>query len=82
MFYKLCSINRRHSFNIKAGICVLESSSAPCFVQTLQLIIKDSLFSENNRSVLIAKTRQTVGHFNHSATACKKLKKIKITLGS
>ena len=61
---------------------MLESSSAPCFVQTLQLIIKDSLFSENNRSVLIAKTRQTVGQFIHSSTACEKLKKIKITLGS
>ena len=61
MFYKLCtSINRRHAFNMKAGICMLESSSAPCFVHTLQLIIKDSLFSENNISVLIAKVRQTV----------------------
>jgi len=61
---------------------MLESSSAPFFIHTLQLIIKDLLFSENNISVLIAKTRQTVRHFNHSSTACKKLKNIQITLGS
>ena len=35
----------------------------------LQLIIKETLFSENlNISVLIAKACQTVGHFNHSST--------------
>ena len=67
---------------MKAGIRMLESSSTPCFIHKLQLIIKDSLFSENNISVLIAKARQTVGHFNHSSTACEKLKKLKITLGS
>ena len=61
---------------------MLESFSAPCFVHTLQLIIKDSLFSENNISVLIAKARQTVGHFNHSSTACEKLKNIQVILGS
>ena len=53
----------------------LESSSAPCFFHTLQMIIKNSLFSKNEISVLIAKARQTFGHFNHSSTACEKLKK-------
>ena len=71
-----------NAFNMKAGIRMLESSLTPCFIHKLQLIIKDSLFSENNISVLIAKSRQTVGHFNHSSTACEKLKKFKITLGS
>ena len=46
---------RDNAFNMKAGICMLESSSAPCFIHTLQLIIKDSLFLENKISVLIAK---------------------------
>jgi len=32
--------------------------------------------------VLIAKARQTVGHFNRSSTACEKLKNIHVTLGS
>ena len=67
---------------MKVSICMLESSSAPCFIHTLQLIIKDSLFSKINISVLIAKACQTVGHFNHSSTACKKLKNIQVNLDS
>ena len=38
---------RDNAFNMKAGICILESSTAPCFIHTFQLINKDSLFSEN-----------------------------------
>ena len=60
-----------NEFKMKAGVCMLESSSAPCFIHTLQLIIKDSLFSENKISVLIAKARQTVEHFNHSSRDCE-----------
>ena len=67
---------------MKYGMLLLESSSAPYFIHTLQLIIKDSLFSENNLSVLIAKPSQTFGHFNHSSTVCEKLKKNQVTLGS
>ena len=67
---------------MKAGICMLKSSSAPSFIHKLQLIIKGSLFSENNISLLIAKARQTVKHFNRSSTACKKLKNIQVTLGT
>ena len=40
---------RDNAFNMKAGICMLESSTAPCFIHTLQLIIKDSLFSKINK---------------------------------
>ena len=76
------NINRDNAFNMKAGMLLLESSSVPCFIHTLQLIIKDSLFTENNISVLIAKARQTVGHFNHSSTTCDKLKIIQVTLDS
>ena len=65
-------------FNMKAGICMLESFQAPCFIHTIQLIFKDSLFSENNINVLIG---QTVGHFNISSTDCGKLKNIQVTLG-
>ena len=71
-----------NAFNMEAGICMLESSLAPCFIHTLHLINKDSLFSENKISVLIAKARQTVGHFNHSSRACEKLKDIQVFLGS
>ena len=37
---------RNNAFNIKVGMFMLESSSALCFIDTLQLIIKDPLFSE------------------------------------
>ena len=73
---------RDNAFNMKAGICMLESSLAPCFIHTLHLINKDSLFLENKISVLVAKACQAVGHFNHSSTACKKLKDIQLFLGS
>ena len=54
----------------------------PCLIHTFQLIIKDSLLSESNKSVSIAKARQTVRHFNNSSTACEELKSIHVTLGS
>ena len=62
---------RDNAFNMKVGICMLEFSSAPCLIHLLQLIIKDSLFSENKISVLIAKACQTVEHFNHSSRDCE-----------
>ena len=37
---------RENAFNMKAGVCILESSLAPCFIRTLQLIIKGSLFKK------------------------------------
>ena len=49
---------------------VFSGGPSPCFIHTLQLIIKDSLFPENKISVSIAKACQTVGHFNHSSSAC------------
>ena len=71
-----------NAFNMKAGICMLEPSTAFCFIHTLQLIFKNSLFLENNISLLIAKARQTVYHFNHYSTACEKQKNIQVTLSS
>ena len=82
------NMNRIHvflrdiAFNTKAGMLMLESSSASSFIHTLQLLIKNSLFSESNISVIIAKARQTIGYFKHSFTACEKLKKFQFTLGS
>ena len=49
---------RESAFNMKAGMCMLESSLAPCFIRTLQLMIKGSLFLEKNINVLIAKASQ------------------------
>ena len=65
---------RDNAFNMKAGICMLESSTAFCFIHILQLMFKDSLFLENNISVLIAKAHQTISHFGHFLTTHEKLK--------
>ena len=50
---------RESAFNMKAGMCMLQSSLAPCLIRTLQLMIKGSLFLVNNISVLIAKAHQS-----------------------
>ena len=42
------------TYIVKAGMLFLKSSYAPSFIQTLQLIVKDLLFLENNISVSIA----------------------------
>ena len=65
---------RDNAFKMKSDICMLESSSAPCFIHTIKLIIKGSLFLENKISVLIVKARQTIDHFNHSSTTFERLK--------
>ena len=59
---------RDNAFNMKAGMLMLESSLATCFIHTLKLIIKDSLSPESKISVLIAKAL-TIGHFNQFSTA-------------
>ena len=42
---------RDKAFNIKAGMLFLESSSAPCFIHMLQLIIKDLLLKRKTTYV-------------------------------
>ena len=66
--YSIYVFMRDNAFSMKTGMLLLDFSAAPCFIQTLQLIIKDTLFSENNINMLIDKARQTVCHFNHSST--------------
>ena len=61
---------RDNAFDMKAGIVLLDSSSATCFIHTIQLMIKDSLFSENKISVITI-----VSNFNHSSTVCERLNK-------
>ena len=73
--------NREHdflhngAFNMEVGMLMLEPFSALFFIHTLQLMIKDWLFSENIISLLIAKPRQTTDQFNHSSTVWETKKK-------
>ena len=59
-------LSERNFFYLEGWYIV---SSVSCFIHTLQLIIKDSLFSKNNVSVFIAKARPAVIHFHHPSTA-------------
>ena len=45
----------------------------PCFLHTLQLVIKDSLHEQRIISDAIAQCRSIVSHFSHSSLACAKL---------
>ena len=61
----------------------VESSQETCrLCDALGLLSLCLMLSQNNISLLIAKIRQTVGHFNHSYTAGKKLKNTEVTLSS
>lgn len=48
--------------------------SVGCVAHTLQLVIKQALFSENEIKDLLKKCRKIVGHFHHSEPATRKLK--------
>ena len=53
-----------------------------CFIHTLQLIIKYSLFADKDVKVLLSKASKIVGPFSHSFLACKKLKLNQVYLDS
>ena len=52
-----------------------------CFLHTLQLVVKNAIFSQRAMSDSIAKAKKIVGHFSHSHKACQKLKEIQIIKG-
>ncbi|CAH1956043.1 unnamed protein product [Acanthoscelides obtectus] len=62
--------------NMKKGLSDARIKYQSCFVHTLQLTIKDSLGCQRSVTDIIIKARRIVSHFNHSSTACDKLKKI------
>ncbi|KAG5872831.1 hypothetical protein JTB14_024985 [Gonioctena quinquepunctata] len=61
---------------MKKGIVGAVIKYQGCFVHTLQLTIKDSIDCQRAVIDVIAKARRIVTYFNHSATACDKLKKL------
>ena len=72
---------RDNATNIKRAISLLNTSSVPCFIHTLQLVIKDSLFEDDRMKLLLAKVRKLVCHFSHSSKASELLKQMQINLG-
>ena len=44
-----------------------------CMAYTLQLVIRDSIFTQEVVETIVKKTRKIVGHFKHSEQACRHL---------
>ena len=55
-------------------------ASLGCASHTLQLIIKDALFSEETVKNVIKDCKKIVGHFRHSEQASRKFKKMPRTM--
>ena len=53
-------------------------ASVSCFAHTLQLTIKDALFSQRAVSDMIAVSRKIVGHFAHSPSASDRLRTLQL----
>jgi len=45
----------------------------PCFAHSLQLVIKDGIFGQNESSEILATGRKLVGHFKKSSSATNRL---------
>ncbi|KAJ8913578.1 hypothetical protein NQ315_013983 [Exocentrus adspersus] len=69
-----------NAVNMSKGINEAGLNYQPCFVHTLQLVIKDAMGSQRAITDLFAKAKQIVGHFNHSSLACYNLEQIQLRL--
>ena len=58
------------------GSNLAENPSIHCTIHLLQLVVSDSIMSENIVIDVLAKSRRLVTHFNHSSLACSNFKKI------
>ena len=74
--HKVHIIVSDNAANITKGIHIAGCQSLPCFLHTLQLVIKDSLHEQKIISDAIAQCRSIVSHFSHSSLACAKLNKL------
>ena len=67
--------------NMVAGLQLADISSAHCFLHILDLVIKDSIFSQQTIIDLCAKVRRIATHFNHSSLACGNIKNLQAEQG-
>lgn len=67
--------------NITKGVSLAGLTSGSCFIHTIQLTINDAIFSQRSVKDMVARSKQIVGHFNHSSLACSRLKEIQKELG-
>jgi hypothetical protein len=67
--------------NITNTVELTGLTHVPCFIHTLQLAVKDAIFSQRMVSDMISKAKKIVGHFHHSALGYYRLGEIQDDLG-
>lgn len=77
---KIYLLLRDSGSNMKKGARDFGVTSESCFIHTLQLVVTDSINSQQTIVHLIAKCRKIVTHFNHSSLSCGKLRDIQVQL--
>ncbi|XP_077975170.1 zinc finger BED domain-containing protein 4-like [Styela clava] len=75
-FYKVHVFARDNGSNMVRGIADTGYDALPCFLHTLQLVLKDSILEQDVIKELLEQCKRIVSHFSHSALANNKLTKL------
>ncbi len=67
--------------NMALGLRLANVASVHCFLHILDLVVKDSIFSQRTIIDLCAKVRHIATHFNHSSLARNELKNLQAEQG-
>ena len=76
-----CHIVTDNAINITNAVELAGLMGSPCFIHTLQLAINNAILSQRSVSDIIAKAKQIVTHFRHSALGSTRLAEIQNDLG-
>ena len=71
---KIVAVIHDNGRNVVSAMTLGKFPHLPCVAHTLQLVLKEGLFSSKNIENLIALCRQLVGSFKHSSKSTKILK--------
>ena len=64
---------RDNAANMICAMHIVQITDISCMAHSLQLVIRDALFSQSSVEALIKKSRRTVTHFKHIEQVCRKL---------
>ncbi len=67
--------------NMALGLRLANVASVHCFLHILDLVVKDSIFSQRTIIDLCAKVRRIATHFDHSSLARNELKNLQAEQG-
>lgn len=79
---KITTIVSDNGSNIKCAIIeFLKKRHHPCVAHTLNLSVNDAINNNPEFQYILKKCKTIVGHFNHSALSCSKLKSVQEQMG-